>query len=129
MTRRAALLLGGLALALGGCFDGPSAGEVTLVLSTPNADDGAISFAVLVAAPNEVTGATAACDGCEVFYTRVSSTELRGIVTGDLAAGPVVRLAVAQGGPDEAYRLDVLEVANRQFDLVPPAGYSLSAQR
>jgi hypothetical protein len=101
---------------------------VTLVLSTPNTNDGAVSFVVRVAAPNEVTGASAACNGCEVFYTKVSSTELRGIVTGDLVAGPVVRLAVSQGGPNAPYRLDVLEVANRQFDVVPPAGYTLTVQ-
>jgi hypothetical protein len=110
------------------CFDGPSAGEVTLVLSTPNTNDGALSFAVMVAAPNEVTAVSAACDGCEVFYTRVSSTELRGIVTGDLVAGPVVRLAVSQGGPNAPYRVDVLDVANRQFDVVPPTGYALTLQ-
>ena len=128
MRRRFGMLLAALVLALASC-DGPSAGEVTLILTTPNSDDGAVSFAVRVAAPNEVTGATAACTGCEVFYTKVSATELRGIVTGDLAPGPVVRLAVTQGGPNEAYRLDVLEVANRQFDVVEPAGYTLTAQR
>jgi len=122
------MLLAGLTLALASC-DGPSAGEVTLVLRTPNADDGAVAFAVTVPAPNEVTGATAACDGCDVFYTRVSSTELRGIVTGNVVAGPVVRLTVMQGAPYEAYRLDVLEVANRQFDEVPATGYTLTAQR
>jgi hypothetical protein len=127
MTRRAGLLLVGLTLAV--ACDGPSAGEVTLVLRTPNTDDGAIAFSVMVAAPNEVTGATAVCDGCDVFYTKVSRTELRGIVTGDLVAGPLVRLSVAQGGPNEVYRLDVVDVANRKFDPVPPAGYYLAAQR
>jgi hypothetical protein len=126
MRRR--LAVGLAALLAAACFDGPSAGEVTLVLRTPNTNDGAISFAVTVAAPNEVTGVSAACDGCEVFYTRVSSTELRGIVTGDLVSGPLVRVAVAQGGPNQAYRVDVLEVANRQFDVVPPTGYTLALQ-
>lgn len=127
MRRRLGRCLAGLLLALASC-DGPSAGEVTLVLTTPNADDGAISFVVTVAAPNEVTGAAAVCEGCEVFYTKVSRTELRGIVTGNVVAGPLVRLAITHGGPTEAYRLDVLEVANRQFDVVPPAGYTLTAQ-
>ncbi len=128
MRRRLGMLLAALVLALASC-EGPSAGEVTLILTTPNSDDGAVSFSVRVAAPNEVTGAAAACGGCDLFYTKVSSTEIRGIVTGDVAAGPLVRLAVTQEGPNEAYRLDVLEVANRQFAVVEPAGYTLTAQR
>jgi len=126
MTPRTRLLLVGLTLAV--ACDGPSAGEVTLVLSTPNADDGAITFSVMVAAPNEVNAATPACDGCQVFYTKVSRTELRGIVTGDLVAGPLVHVSVAQGGPNEVYRLDVVEVASRTFDPVPSAGYTLTAR-
>jgi len=41
----------------------------------------------------------------------------------------VVHLAVTHGGPNEPYRLTVLEVANRQFEVVPPLGYTLTAQR
>ncbi len=96
---------------------------------TPNADDGAVSFVVMVAAPNEVTGASAACVGCDVFYAKVSRTELRGIVTGDLVAGPVVRLGLSEAGPNQAYRVDVLEVTNRQFALRSPGGYNLTVQR
>lgn len=118
-----------LAAAWVACFDGPAAGEVTLSLRTPNADDGAVSFVVMVAAPNEVTGASAACVGCDVFYAKVSRTELRGIVTGDLVAGPVVRLGLSEAGPNQAYRVDVLEVTNRQFALRSPGGYNLTVQR
>jgi len=125
MKRPLALLVSALVLS---CFDGPVAGEVTLSLTTPNTDDGAVSFTVTVPAPNEITGATAACDGCEVFATRVSATELRGIVTGDLPAGPVVRLAVSQAGPDQLYRVQVLAVASRQFEERAPTRYTLSVQ-
>ncbi len=129
MRRILAVAVPFLSVALAGCFDGPAAGEVTLSLVTPNADDGAVSFVVMVAAPNEVTGASAVCTGCDVFYTRVSGTELRGIVTGDLVAGPVVRLAVSDAGPNQAYRVDVLEVSNRQFSTPSPNGYNLTIQR
>jgi hypothetical protein len=125
VKRPLVLLASALALS---CFDGPTAGEVTLSLTTPNTDDGAVAFAVTIPAPNEITGASAACAGCEVFTTRVSATELRGIVTGDLSAGPVVRLAVSQAGPDQAYRVQVLAVASRQFEERPPTRYTLSIQ-
>jgi hypothetical protein len=63
-----------------------------------------------------------------VFATRVSATELRGIVTGDISAGPVVRLAVSQAGPDQVYRVQVLAAAGRLFDERSPGGYTLSVQ-
>jgi hypothetical protein len=118
----------GMALVLlaAGCFEGPTAGEVTLALSTSNLGLGAVSFTARVAAPNEINGATAACAGCTVFYSRVSRTELRGIVTGDLVPGPLVRLAVLDAGPTRAYRVDVREVADRQFAVVTRGGYTLS---
>ncbi|MBI2615065.1 MAG: hypothetical protein HYW52_05215 [Gemmatimonadetes bacterium] len=123
MRRALASLASALALS---CFDGPTAGEVTLSLVTPNTDDGAVAFMVTVPAPNEITGASAACDGCDVFVAKVSATELRGIVTGDLAAGPVVRLAVSQAGPDQVYHVQVLAVASRQFAERAPSRYTLS---
>ena len=125
MRRSLAWLASALAVS---CFDGPAAGEVTLSLTTPNSDDGAVAFVVTIPAPNEITGASAACDGCDVFSAMVSATELRGIVTGDLSAGPVVRLAVSQAGPNQAYRVQVLAVASRQFDERTPTGYTLSVQ-
>lgn len=125
MRRALALLASALALS---CFEGPAAGEVTLSLTTPHTDDGAVAFVVTVPAPNEITGASPACAGCEVFTTRVSATELRGIVTGDLSAGPVARLAVAQAGPNQAYLVQVLAVASRQFAERTPTGYTLAVQ-
>jgi hypothetical protein len=125
MRRALALFATALALA---CFDGPTAGEVTLSLTSPNMDDGVVAFAVQVPAPNEITGASPACSGCEVFTTRVSATELRGLVTGDLPSGPVIRVAVAQAGPDQVYRVQVLSVASTQFQERAPAGYTLSVQ-
>ena len=110
------------------CFEGPTAGEVTLSLKTPNADDGAVAFVVTIPAPNEITGASAACDGCDVFSTQVSATELRGIVTGDLSAGPGVRVAVSQAGPDQAYQVQVLAGASRQFEERAATRYTLSVQ-
>lgn len=115
-------------LVLAGCFDGPTAGDITLVLSTPNADDGAISFVVTTARPNEILGAEALCPGCSVFVSRVGPTQLRGAVVGDVTGGPLVRLRVSNAGPNQAYRTEVLEVASRAFDLRSPAAYRLAVQ-
>jgi hypothetical protein len=115
-------------LVLAGCFDGPTAGDITLVLSTPNADDGAVSFVVTTASPNEILEAEALCPGCAVFVSRVGATQLRGAVVGDVAGGPLVRLRVSNAGPNQAYRTEVLEVASRAFEPRSPAAYRLAIQ-
>jgi hypothetical protein len=124
--RRAALLLA-VGLAALAC-DGPTAGEVSLVLTTPNQDDGAISFTVQASAPNEITGVSATCDGCQAFTYAISATEVRAIITGNISAGPIARVSVLNGAPNQAYRVTVREVAGRQFDARSGAGYTLSVQ-
>jgi hypothetical protein len=122
-------LAGAVALvALAGCFEGPTAGDVTLVLNTPNADDGAISFVVTTAGPNEILAAEALCAGCSVFVSRVGATQLRGIVVGDVTGGPLVRLRISNAGPNQAYQAQVLEAASRGFDPRSPSGYRLTVQ-
>jgi hypothetical protein len=113
---------------LAGCLEGPVAGEVTLKLVTPYADDGAVSFSVQVAAPNELTGASPACDSCEVFFVKVSPTELRGIVVGNLGNGPIVRVGVTDAGPSQVYRIELLEAASGTFAARQTTGYDLAPQ-
>ena len=126
MSRR--WMLAGAALLALGCLDGPAPGEVRLVLQTPNQDDGAIAFSVVTAAPNEVTGVTATCDSCDAFIARVSATELRAIITGNLAAGAVARVSVLDGSPNQAYHVTVLQVSSRTFAPRDVTGYTLSVQ-
>ena len=126
MTRR--WVLTGLALAAFACLDGPTPGEVTLALQTPNQDDGAIAFSITAPAPNEVTGVTAMCDSCLAFVSRVNATELRAIITGNLAAGPLARVAVLNGSPNQAYHVKVLAVSSRTFAPRDMTGYTLSIQ-
>ncbi len=104
------------------------AGEVTLRLATPNPDDGAVSFSAKVAAPDELTGASPACDSCEVFFTTVGPNEIRGIVVGNLGNGPLVRLALSDAGPSQVYRIAILEVASRTFAVRQTTGYDLVPQ-
>jgi hypothetical protein len=121
-------MLGCAALLAVACLDGPTPGEVALVLQTPNQDDGAVSFSITTSAPNELSGVAATCDSCDVFVARVSATEIRAIITGNLAAGPVARVAVLNGSPNQAYQVEVLEVASRTFAPRAVAEYTLSVQ-
>ena len=94
MTRRAlaaALLVFGASLS---CSDsnGPVAGALTIGLVTPNSgQDGAIQF--VITSPVAITGVTAA-PGLRVF-TDTLGTATRVVVTGTLAAGPIVSVGVA----------------------------------
>jgi hypothetical protein len=121
-------IFGGAALLAAACLDGPTPAEVTLVLTTPNQDDGAISFTITSSAPNEVTGVTATCDSCAAFVARVSATELRGIITGNLAAGPVARVGVMNGSPNQAYSVELREIASRALAPRGLSGYTLAVQ-
>ncbi len=127
MTRRLArfALLAGMALALGSC-SGPAAGELTVSLVTPNSDDGALVVRVTASESQEITGATVACTGCKIFPERPSATELRAVVTGDLVAGPLVRVSVTDTKSPTSYTVTVQQVASRTFQVRSPSGYSLT---
>ncbi len=112
-----------VALALAGC-GGPEAGELVIDLTTPNNDDGAIQFTITATPGKEVASVTAACTGCQVFTRSVSVTELRGIITGPITRGSVLRVTVSDIGKPEAYTARVLQVASRSYDLrSTTAGY------
>lgn len=116
-------------LALGACLDAPTAGEVWVELTSPNTDDGALLFVVHAAAPTELNGATGACEGCQAFVHPVSATEFRVIVTGPLVTGPIARLQVGNAAPTSAFRLEVREVAKRDYQTRSASGYRLKLVR
>lgn len=112
-----------------GCIDEPEPRELTLKLLSPNADAGAVMFMVRSAAPNEILAVTPSCEGCKVFSYPVSEVEFHVIVTGPLKPGPVARLVVSGAGPLGAYRVDVREVAGRDFQLRKATEYGLVLER
>lgn len=116
-----------LPLALATC-SGPTAGDLTVSLVTPNSDDGAIVVQVTASQPQEITGAAAACTGCKIFSEQVSATELRAVVTGNLVAGPLARISVSDTGSPKSYTVQVVQVASRSYQLRSTSGYSLSIQ-
>lgn len=120
-------LLAGTALALGSC-SGPQAGDLTVSLVTPNSDDGAIVVRVTASESKEVTGASVACGGCQIFLEQPSGTELRAVITGSVAAGPLVRLSVTDTKSPSAYTVQIQQVASRTYQLRSTSGYSFTIQ-
>ncbi len=107
------------------CSDGPTAGELDIVLETSRTDLGAIQFTVRSAEPATIESLTAGCSGCAVFQGRVAAAEVRGIVTGDLSAGTVLRMMVPDVALAAAYAITIQEAATRTFDALPSTGITL----
>jgi len=114
------------ALASWSCESGPVAGELTVSLVTPNSDDGAILVRVIASAPMEVTNAVVACGNCRLFKEQPSPTELRAVVTGDLVAGPLLRVSVTDTKTPSSYTVQIQQVASRTFQVRATTGYSLT---
>lgn len=118
----------GLAVALGSCDSGPKAGDLAFSLATPNQDDGAIAFRLTTDGVQEIAAVAAACTGCQVFVADGGQgTDVRGILVGDVVAGPVLRVTVSDVKTPGAYTATVLEVAARDYALRPTGEYALTA--
>ena len=111
------------------CSDNPTsgsarAGTLTLRLTTPHADDGAMTFEVRGA---PIDGATAVDASLRLFTRRVDGSTMVGAAVGNLANGAVVTLHVPDVGAPARYTATVLEVADRQDALrASLAGYALA---
>lgn len=98
------------------CSDYPGGGPtqpgtLTLRLTTPHDDDGAIMFEL---SGPPVDNATAAGASLRLFTRRVDDATIRGAVLGTLANGAVVTLEVPDVDAVAEYAVRVLEVADRQ---------------
>ena len=116
----------GVALAASASCSGPVAGELTVSLTTPNTDDGAIKVRVTASESKEITGISVACNGCRLFFEQPSPTELLAVVTGDLAAGPLLRVSVSDTKAPSAYSVQISQVASRTFQLRSTSRYGLT---
>jgi hypothetical protein len=112
------------------CSDDPvggvtQAGTVTLRLTTPHADDGAVLFEVTGPA---IDGATVDNASLRLFTRRVSETTITGALVGAVTNGVVITLRVPEAGPGTDYTARVLEVADRENGLRGSlTGYALTA--
>jgi hypothetical protein len=130
MTRAHWLLGVMAALSLGAaCTDDPNsgaarAGSVSLRLTTPYADDGALLFEV---SGPQIDSARAVNGSLQLFTRRVGSSTLAGVVVGAVANGTVVTLQVPDVGAAAGYSARVIEVADRHDALrASLTGYTLA---
>lgn len=107
-----------LALPLATCASGPTAGELVVELTTIRIDVHAMQFTIAAAESKMVESVIPVCSGCQVFSTRVDDRDLRGVVTGALQAGPVLRVLVSDVGEAGSYTARVIGAANAQFTLL-----------
>lgn len=129
---RACLMFTLLAALLVGvaCADNPTGsagqgGTLTLRLTTPHSDDGALVFELSGAPVDSLT----VSDGSLRLFTRRAGGSIIGAVVGPLANGAIVTLRV----PDvrgTGYTATVVEVADRQDALrASLVGYALTVSR
>lgn len=130
MSRSRWILAMATALLMGAaCSDDPvggvtQAGTVTLRLTTPHADDGALLFEV---SGGPIDSATAGNASLRLFTRRPSGSTIVGVVAGVVTNGAVVTLQVPDVGAAAGYTARVVEVADRQNALrTSLAGYALT---
>ena len=123
LVRRAAPAA--LVLTLWTCDTGPKSGEIAAEFVGPHASIGAASFLVTALDPFTIDTVTAACTGCAAYMTRVSSTEVRGIVTGPFGSERVVYVTVSDRGERDPYAIRLLELAATDYTPVAISGSSL----
>jgi hypothetical protein len=120
-----------LMLGTAACGDntGPVGGEVTLDLATQHADLGAIVFRVRSSNGTTLTGVQPARASYTVHVRMVNDTLAHGVLFGDLAPGPLVRVGVSDTRRPGDVTATVTEMAARDFAPRTPGGTSLDPVR
>jgi hypothetical protein len=102
-------------ISLAACGSGgtsPAAGTLTVSLTTPNSNDGAVLFTVTGGPVESVES-----DAHLVYTARLDANTLRVIVIGQVAAGPIARIQIPDRDQATHYAATVLEVASRKTYL------------
>jgi hypothetical protein len=110
------------------CDFGPKAGNIPVELIGPQTSLGAASFLATALDPFTIDTVTAACQGCTVYMTRVSETEVRGIVTGRFGSELLLDLTVSDRDKRDPYAVRLLELAAPDYEPVTINGSSLRLQ-
>lgn len=105
----------------------PTPGDLTIELTSPNTDDGAIKLTIV--SPVAPTAISAASAGIEVFTSGALTTSTTVIVTGDLGAGPLLHITVPDTRDDEDYAATVVQVASTGYAIRANTGYTLEVTK
>jgi hypothetical protein len=116
-------------LVAGSCQEGPTAGDLVVNLVSPNSDDGAVKFTLTGPPSAGITALTAACGNCRLFSARRGDAEYQGVIIGDLTAGALLRMTVADVKKAGNYVGRVDEVSSRTSELRTASAYSLTVSR
>jgi hypothetical protein len=130
-TRGMVLVAALLALGCSGGGDnndpaGPVAGPLRVLVTSPNADDGAVMFQLTGVVDSVVVG-----PGLTLYQSTPGPNVLRVIVTGDIATGDnLLTLFVPDVGRLSSYSTQVMQVAAQgTYAQRPTGGYTLTIQK
>jgi hypothetical protein len=104
----------GTGLACGDNAIAPKAGNVTVSLTTPNADDGVVLVALFGPGFTNLQPASASY---RVYSLTASPTEMRVLVVGDLSTGALLTLDIDDPASIAEYHGTVIQAASRD-DIV-----------
>ena len=118
-------------VAASGCGE-PAAGPSTVTLSAQLATAGTTDRAMLVQIVGADTSAridsvlALAGSSYRLFTQRLSTTQWRAIITGNLSDGALLRLVVPARSRATSYTATVLDVADASFADLPPGARAVS---
>ena len=103
---------------------GPVPGVLNVALITPNADDGAL---LLTISGGPVVSVEAASPGYQVYSFTPDTTNIRLLVSGDIATGALLRIHVADTRRAASYHATIAQAASRTtFAQRALSGYSFT---
>jgi len=118
----------------GACSEPPAA-PASLTLSAQLTNAGSTDRAILVEIAGADTSAridsvlAPAGSSYRLFTERLSVTQWRAIVTGNLSDGVLLRLAVPGRSRASAYTAAILDVADASFAALPPGSRAVTIAR
>jgi len=121
-------------IAAGACSEPPAA-PTSLTLSAQLTNAGSTDRAILVEIAGADTSAridsvlAPAGSSYRLFTERLSVTQWRAIVTGNLSDGVLLRLAVPGRSRASAYTAAILDVADASFADLPPGSRAVTIAR
>jgi len=118
------------AIAAGGCSEPAAPASVTLSAQLANAGstDRAILVQLVGADPSAGIDSVLAPTGSSyrLFTQRLSATQWRAIITGNLSDGALLRLSVPAKSQASGYTATILDVADASFAAVAPGSRAVT---